>query len=283
VADVVPKPEQGRASAWLNIMSILGTVIGNGVVALFYRADDPRLVIVIFVLFNAICLKVTLDQVNEPASPGAGAPFALKPFLRSFLLPPRAHANFYWVLVTRLFANMGIWSIFTFLIFYLRDVIHLQDAANALSALLGAGAVLAVPASIIGTRLAEKHGLVNLVFATSWIMAITALLYVLIAFHPSFLLIVPVVIVFSASYGAYQAVDWALALAVLPSGQDAGKDMGIWHVSMVLPQIIGPATSGWMISWVIVGGSPALAYTLAFGIAALWFVLASVFVKRVRL
>jgi hypothetical protein len=114
-------------------------------------------------------------------------------------------------------------------------------------------------------------------------MAITTLCYVLIAFHPNFYLIVPVVIIFSAAYGAYQAVDWALVLAVLPSGEDAGKDMGIWHISMVLPQIVGPAGSGWMISLVIAGHSAALAYTFAFGVAALWFVVASVLVKRVRI
>lgn len=34
-------------------------------------------------------------------------------------------------------------------------------------------------------------------------------------------------------YGAYQAVDWALALDVLPKGSNIAKDMGVWHVAMV--------------------------------------------------
>jgi len=283
VADVVPKEDHGRASAWLNIMSILGTVIGNGVMAVWYRPDHPATALAIFVVFNCLCLALTLSGVKEAPGNNRAIRSDRPPFLRSFFVSPRNHGNFYWVLLTRLFANMGIWSIFTFLMFYLRDVIHLDNAANALPALLGAGAVLAVPASIIGIRLSEKIGLVKIVCGTSWIMAITASCYVLIAFHPTFILIVPVVIVFSAAYGAYQAVDWALALAVLPSSDNAGKDMGIWHVSMVLPQIIGPASSGWMISWMIASQSAALAYTLAFGIAALWFVLASALVTRVRL
>ena len=46
-------------------------------------------------------------------------------------------------------------------------------------------------------------------------------------------LIVPVILIYAAAFGAYQAVDWALALKVLPSAEAAGKDMGIWRISMV--------------------------------------------------
>ncbi len=114
-------------------------------------------------------------------------------------------------------------------------------------------------------------------------MAVAAAAYVLIAFKPGVLLVAPVVLVFAAAYGAYQSVDWALALEVLPSLESAGKDMGIWHVSMVLPQILGPVSTGWLISWMKTAHSARLAYTFAFGIAALWFVLAAWLVGRIRL
>jgi hypothetical protein len=106
---------------------------------------------------------------------------------------------------------------------------------------------------------------------------------VLIALRPGLALVVPVILVFSAAYGAYGAVDWALALRVLPAGQDVGKDMGIWHVAMVLPQILGPAATGWLITGIKAVGSPQLAYAVAFAIAAVWFTLAAMLVARVRL
>ena len=74
-------------------------------------------------------------------------------------------------------------------------------------------------------------------------MAICALYFALIAFYPGLALIVPVMLIYAAAFGAYQAVAWALALKVLPSAEAAGKDMGIWHISMVLPQILGPAVT----------------------------------------
>jgi hypothetical protein len=70
-------------------------------------------------------------------------------------------------------------------------------------------------------------------------MAVCAFYFALIAFYPSLALIVPVILIYAAAFGAYQAVDWALALKVLPSAEAAGKDMGIWRISMVLPQILG--------------------------------------------
>ena len=96
-------------------------------------------------------------------------------------------------------------------------------------------------------------------------------------------LIVPVILIYAAAFGAYQAVDWALALKVLPSAEAAGKDMGIWRISMVLPQILGPAVTGGMISALKVSFCDPTAYATAFGTGALWLMLSAALVTRVRL
>jgi Na+/melibiose symporter-like transporter len=283
VPDVVPPGERTRASAWLNVMTVLGSVTGNAVLLALYKPGHLGAALGAFIAIALVCLYFTVRGKREPTPVAAHEPIAWRAFVRSFYLDPHAHANFYWVLVTRLFANMGIWSIFTFMLFYLQDAIGLHHPVDVLNALLGAGAVLAIPASVWGARLADRHGVVAIVRVTSWIMAGAAVGYVLLALHPALVLVVPVALVFSAAYGAYQSVDWALALEVLPTGSSAGKDMGIWHISMVLPQILGPAGTGWMLSWVkgFAGAGPA--YVVAFAIAAAWFVLAAWLVSRVRL
>ena len=283
IPDVVPAPEYGIASGWMNVMSVVGMIVGNAVMWGFYAPGHPAVVVGIFIGFTLICLALTVAGVREPASTGHDQPFDLSAFVRSFYLPPHEHGNFYWVLVTRLLANLGMWSIFTFLLFYLQDVIAVANAASILPMLLGGGALLAIPASLVGVWMADRYGLVKTVQGSSWVMAVAALCYVLIAFHPNLVLVVLVALVYGVGFGAYQAVDWALALRVLPSTDTAGKDMGIWHISMVLPQIIGPAATGWLISGVKVAVSARFAYTVAFGIAALWFILAAVLVARVRI
>jgi hypothetical protein len=74
-----------------------------------------------------------------------------------------------------------------------------------------------------------------------------------------------------------------LALKVLPKSEAAGKDMGIWHVALVLPQILGPAATGWIITGAKIAVSARFAYTVAFGIAAVWFILSASLIGRVRL
>jgi hypothetical protein len=69
---------------------------------------------------------------------------------------------------------------------------------------------------------------------------------------------------------------------MLPSVEAAGKDMGIWRISMVLPQILGPTVTGGMISAVKVSFGDPTAYATAFGIGAFWLVISAVLVTRVR-
>jgi Na+/melibiose symporter-like transporter len=283
IPDVVPEGDQASASAWMNIMSILGTFTGNGIAVLLYVHGRPGAAIAGLVAVNLVCLALTLRGVRELPAAGADQPFELGLFVRSFWLRPAAHRNFYRVLITRLFANLGVWSVMTFLLYYLHDVIGVAEPGKVLPMLLGVGALLGIPASLVAARLADRHGIVAIVRATSWMMAAAAIAYVLIAFHPHVGLTVPVFLVYFAGWGAYQAVDWALALRVLPRSETAGKDMGIWHVALVLPQILGPALTGWIITGAKLAVSARFAYALAFAIAALWFSLSAMLVARVRL
>lgn len=283
IPDVVPERDQSLASAWINIMTAIGAGLGNFLVAVLYAPDHPMTVFAAFVALSLACLVLTLKHVKEPPSDGAEDTFAVRPFLKSFVISPRAHPNFYWVLVTRFFVNMGVWSISALLLFYAQDVIGLPDAANVLPALNAAGAFLSIPASLSAVWLSARYGLVPIVQTASWIMVIATIGYVLIPLQPQFLSFAATVLIFSLAWGAYQAVDWALALRVLPSAAGAGKDMGIWHIAFVLPLVIGPVFTGWLVSYLKFAVSTGVAYMGAFAIAALWFALAAALVVRVRL
>ncbi len=98
-------------------------------------------------------------------------------------------------------------------------------------------------------------------------------------------------VLFGIGYGAYSAVDWAMACDVLPDRErSAAKDMALFHVAYTLPQVLGPALlapalyglnrSGGLVLGVPTGGN--LGYRVVFASAALWFLLATVMIRNVR-
>jgi Na+/melibiose symporter-like transporter len=281
IPDVVPDAAQGEASAWLNIMTVAGTASGNAIAFLLYTPERPLPAFLAFVALNLGVTLLTLRYVREQP-PGPASRFDLSGFIGSFYLSPRRYPAFYRVLLTRLLAGMGTWPVLTFLAFYLGDVIGVAEPTRVVPALLGAGAIAAVPASVWAIRLSERFGLVRVTQMSNWVLAACAICLVLIALRPSAALALPVLLVFAAFFGAYQAADWALALRVLPDRAASGKDMGIWHISMVIPQILGPAATGWMISAVKASSGAPIAYTLAFAMAAIWLLLSAALMGGLR-
>jgi len=141
--------------------------------------------------------------------------------------------------------------------------------------------LVGVPAALLAGRLSTRFGVLRIVVVASAVMALSAAAFVAIVFVPSWSATIALALVYGAANCAYQAVDWALAIQVLPDEQQAGKDMGIWHASFVLPQAIAPGLTGLAIA----ASKPVslqLGYALAFGLAALWFGIGTVFVARLR-
>lgn len=137
VADIVPVRDQVTASGWLNVMTIIGSALGSGLMAAIYVAGQPSRMVLIFIIINLACLGLTLVRVHE--APGAGIDtVAFGDYIKTFIPKIRSNTNFYWVLLTRLLAQMGIWPVLIFLLYYLVKVIGVapETAPNLLSALL---------------------------------------------------------------------------------------------------------------------------------------------------
>ena len=79
---------------------------GNVVVVATYKTGHPSGTIAAFVALNIAILVVMLRHVLEPQPARQRSAFVLGEFLRQFYVDPRAHANFYRVLVTRLLARI---------------------------------------------------------------------------------------------------------------------------------------------------------------------------------
>jgi MFS family permease len=281
IPDVVPPQQRGSASGWMGLMTAVGTLVGALAAGQLIQGGSYWPIYALIIVALLVMLAVTLLGVRERPPAEAPGPFELGPFLRSFWLDPARYRDFYWVLITRAMVTMGIFSVFTFFLFFLQDIIGAPNPAEQASFLVGIIIAAGIPTSIVAGRLSDRYGRKPLVYLSGGLMALATTIFIPIAFFPSLPATFAIGALFGLGYGAYQAVDWALAIDVLPGDEDAAKDMGIWHVALVLPQIIAPAVTGLTLS-ALKPSSLLLGYTVVFVMTALWFVLGTVFVRQIR-
>jgi MFS family permease len=289
IPDLVRTDQRGSASGWMGMMTILGTFLGGviGFLPLGTIADYYMVM-----LFLLIGMAITVFYVHEPAEITI-RPFTWGDFLRG-LISPFKNSDFTWVFMTRMLVTMGIYTVQEFLQYYLGDVIGApfslpgiglvadtpESAVSLFLILLLVGAIIS---TLLAGVLSDRHGRKIMVYLAGGIMGTVALVFV---FFHSFLLAVLMGVVFGLGYGAYESVDWALASDVLPSIDDYAKDMGVWHVAMVLPQVIATPIAGFLLDkFQVIGKAQNIAnlgYTVIFLLAVVYFILGTVFVKQIK-
>jgi len=280
IPDVARPGQRGAASGWLALMTALGTLAGAVIAGQLARGERFGLVYGAIVVVVLVFLILTLFGVRERPA-GRGEPFNLATFWTTFLPRGATYRNFYLVLWTRALVTMGIYSVFTFFLFFLKDILHVPDAPMQTSYLIAIIIAAGVPTSLIGGMLSDRYGRKPFVYLSGGLMALASIIFIAVAFFPSLPFMFAVGALFGLGYGAYQAVDWALAIDVLPRGDASAKDMGIWHVSLVLPQVLAPAITGLTLTALKPSGL-LLGYTVVFVMTAVWFVLGTVFVRAIR-
>ncbi len=295
IPDIVPQNQRGSAAGWYGLMSMLGNFAGGVMGLVFTREGQTDLVAIYYAVGVLLFLGMlgTVLFVKEPRVMRALPPFRLGAYLRGLSEPLRDH-DFRWVFFTRFLQGMGQFTVQGFLLFYMQDVVKdftllgnrvAENAEAAVSFFVIALLAGAIASSLLAGMLSDRWGRKFMVYLSTACQAVVPLVFV---FFRSFDVAVLMGIVFGLGFGAYQAVDWALASDVLPSETDYAKDMGVWHIAFTLPQVLATPIAGFLLdNFQRLGKTPALnqptlGYTLIFILAAIYFVLATVLVKRVR-
>jgi len=290
IPDLVPTEQRGSASGWMGLMTLLGNFAG-GVMGFLIAPLGIANIYFIMIGVLIVGALVTWFGVNEIDIPHEIPPFKLGEFMRG-LIEPFRYSDFTWVLMTRLLVMMGISIVQEFIQYYMGDVVKdftlfgtkVADTAEAaVSFFIPALLIGAVITTLIAGVLSDKYGRKRMVYLAGALMGIVCFVFL---FSHSFTLAVLMGIVFGLGYGAYTSVDWALVSDVLPSVDDYAKDMGIWHVADVLPQIVAGSIAGVLLdNFQRIGAAnnmPNLGYTVIFLMAFVFFVLGTVFVARIK-
>ncbi len=280
IPDIIPVDQQGRASGYMMLMTGAGTIVGTGAAGLILDKSGYAGVYLFVVVALAVCSAVTVTFSREPRPDWRAPRVDWQAFFHNFFPNARCHRDFYIVLSTRAFVTMGAFSILPFFQYFFADIMHDPKAILHGSILLGSIAIATLPVALLAGRSADSAGPERMVWLSGWVMAAAAALYTIDCFVPSWSFTIVIGLVFGAASLAYQTVDWTLALKVLPNSKDhPGKDMGIWHVSFVLPQALAPPITGTLLH---IGKhySAPVAYAITFLITACWYVVGTLPIRR---
>jgi len=293
IPDQVPPTQRGSAAGWLGSMSMLGIFAGAAtglLIGPFGITAIYNLLIVIMIL-GALAAFFGVQEIDtRPATSG----FAWRKFVTG-LYAPFTHSDFAWVFFTRFLISMGMFTIQEFIFYYMADAFGRSytlpflgtaatTAEDAVSIFLLVLFLGAIATSLIAGILSDKYGRKPLAYAASLTLGIMATVF---TFSHSFALSILVGVVFGFAYGAYESLSWALAADALPSHSDHGKDMGLWHIAVVLPQIVATPLAGFLLDqFYSISTATSLprmmGYVIIFIIAVVYFISGSIFLKEIK-
>lgn len=291
IPDLVPHPQRGVASGWMAAMTQTGTILGALGSGILVERGDVGLAYLAVAVVLTLLLIPTAAAMRERPLERTDRPqvskLSLGSFLRGFWIDPRKHPDFAWVWLTRFLFTAGMWMVQPFLQYYLRDVIGSSRPAEDAGRLVGLALVGATGTGLLGGIISDRVGRKRVVYVANGLMALVSLGFMAARTMPA---VYVTAVLYGLAFGAYYSVDWALGCDVLPNKDDAGKDMGVWHISMVLPQSLAPQVSGMLLE---AGGAFAVAgstiphyasrgYLYLFAVAAVLLALSAILVRNVR-
>jgi MFS family permease len=220
VADHVEPERVGRASSWMSVHQFSGSLAGLLLATLLH---GPVLGIAL-----AACLAggwwLTDSYIATlPPVRGTSAPLRIDSAART-------------VLASRALINVGFYTLFGFLFFFVRESLGVADARTTTGILFIAFTIAGVVGAALAGRPADRLDKRVVVSVACLAIAIAVGAF---AAAPTFPVALASAIGAGIAWGGFFTADWAIAYAVLPRAAIASA-MGVWNLAAALPQIAAP-------------------------------------------
>ncbi|MDB5042920.1 MAG: major facilitator superfamily 1 [Candidatus Eremiobacteraeota bacterium] len=229
VGDYVEPERVGRASSWMSVYQFSGSVVGLALTIVLHGA------LLGFAL--ATCLLVSWWATDAYARTLPGS--------RETVRPLRLDTNAWIVIASRALINIGFYTLFGFLFFFVRESLGVADARTTTGILflaftiagVGGAAAAGVPADRLDKRIVVTIACLAIGIAVGAFAA-----------APTFAVALVCAIAAGAAWGAFFTADWAIAYAVLPSAALASA-MGVWNLAAAVAQVAAPAITQPVVSF----------------------------------
>lgn len=281
--DFVPLGRRGNASGVKSLLEILGGIGLARLAAYFMDRYSPGeegywlwLTLGMLGLALLATALVTLLTVREqPGTGGSRAPL-LADLYRSFQIDIRQNRPFIWFLISRALLGMPGVILQTFVLYYLIDVMAIENPAAAAADLLiavGAGLLAMV---YFAARLSDRVGRKPILVSSG---LLGALGIVVLFFSDSYPQLMVSGAIIGLASGAFLSTSWALATDLTPKGDEA-RFLGLTNLALAagsaLARLVGP-----VIDFFNTVGTN-LGYSVMLLICFVSFVVGSLLVLKVR-
>ncbi|WP_245852250.1 MFS transporter [Isoptericola jiangsuensis] len=247
-ADKLPEAQRGKVSALTGLMSQVGPVIGIGIA--YAVSSSTMLVLVVPGVIGALLIaafplvKAEGSSLELPRR----APATVRSIVLSYGFSVRRYPDFAWVWVGRFVFFVGLYFNTTFGTFFYAQRLGLtvRDVAGVVAAIGLVGVVAAATGSLAGGFLSDR------LRRRRPFVLVAALLFaggsVVLATAWSLPHIVAGSMLVQLAIAMYATVDQAIAYAVLPERDQAGRYMAVLQFAQRIPSAVAPVVAGVVIT-----------------------------------
>jgi MFS family permease len=277
LADQIPMRIRARVSAAASAANALALIAGAVMIAALPN-DAQWSWFVVPGAIGAILSGALFFGLRDIVRTERPAPWRWGDILSTYWLNPVRYRDFFWAWMCRLLVTMSIFSVTTYLLFYIIDRMGVpKEQASGVFAL---DLIIFTVASILTTILfgwiSDRTGRRK---AIVWVSALLSAVGLTVAvFAPDLTTLTLALTFVGAAQGAFVSVDIAMMTEVLPSFAEAGKDLGIVSLSYQVPQVLVPVLA---IPLLAIGGGTEN-YTALFVAAIVCGVLGGLAVLPIR-
>lgn len=282
--DLIPAERHGVAATWIGVVGLIGRIGGPLIAVLILNMgagtggklssarSETNLfyLMIVFALLLGGAMLLSMGLARETPYREEDN-FTLSQRIRAvWNVPLRPYPSFVWLVVSRFGIMMGIYTVQFCLFYYVRDTLGYKTGAgdivkNFLVLSTLTGLVGTLPAGWISDRVGRK----TVLFAANIIGMGAGLCFALAS---DVKLAYIAAGVFGVGFGAFSAVDWALATGLLPASEPA-KYMGVWGTSDTVSQVIAPLVAGPLALLINNSMGAGVGYRALMLLSLVWFAL----------